>query len=365
VTRVLVARLDSMGDVLLAGPAVRAIADAAEVVMLCGPRGAEAARLLPGVSELLVWDAPWVGDPPVPVSPGAVREVLGVLSASRLDEAIILTSFHQSPLPLALLLRLAGVPRITGASVDYPGSLLDVRLRPGEDLPERLPEPIRARRIAEAAGYRLPDGDDGRLRVRGLPDLAALAGAGTYAVLHPGADAPSRRWPAERFAEAAALLTAEGLRIVVTGGEDERELTASIAAAAPGAIDLGGLLDLRSLAAVLARADVLVAGNTGPAHLAAAVGTPVVSLFSPVVDPACWAPFGVRVSLLGDQSAPCRGTRARVCPVAGHPCLAGVAASAVVAEALRLARIQRLAREDAEARDSGAVRAAEPEEVPA
>jgi ADP-heptose:LPS heptosyltransferase len=73
-----------------------------------------------------------------------------------------------------------------------------------------------------------------------------------------------------------------------------------------------------------------VVGNTGPAHLAAAVGTPVVSLFSPVVPAARWAPYGVPVALLGDQDAPCRGTRARHCPVPGHPCLAGVTAADVV-----------------------------------
>jgi ADP-heptose:LPS heptosyltransferase len=84
------------------------------------------------------------------------------------------------------------------------------------------------------------------------------------------------------------------------------------------------------LAAVLDRACVVVAGNTGPAHLAAAVGTPVVSLFAPVVPAARWAPYGVPTVLLGDQHAPCRDTRARHCPVPGHPCLSGVSPADVV-----------------------------------
>src|SRR5206468_627103 len=85
-----------------------------------------------------------------------------------------------------------------------------------------------------------------------------------------------------------------------------------------------GRLDLPALAATLRGAGVVVAGNTGPAHLAAAVGTPVVSLFAPVVPAVRWAPYGVPVALLGDQDAPCAGSRARVCPVPGHPCLADV-----------------------------------------
>jgi ADP-heptose:LPS heptosyltransferase len=120
--------------------------------------------------------------------------------------------------------------------------------------------------------------------------------------------------------------------VVVTGGRDEREFTALVAGPArPEVADLGGRLDLATLAEVLAGAGAVVVGNTGPAHLAAAVGTPVVSLFSPVVPAARWAPYGVPVVLLGDQHAPCRDTRARHCPVPGHPCLANVGPAEVVA----------------------------------
>jgi ADP-heptose:LPS heptosyltransferase len=81
----------------------------------------------------------------------------------------------------------------------------------------------------------------------------------------------------------------------------------------------------------------VVAGNTGPAHLAAAVGAPVVSLFSPVVPAARWRPFGTRVTLLGDQDAACRDSRSRECPVPGHPCLASVTPETVVEAVVALA----------------------------
>ncbi|MEU6177041.1 glycosyltransferase family 9 protein [Streptomyces coeruleorubidus] len=318
--KALVTRLDSFGDVLLAGPAIRAVAARADTVtLLCGPRGAPAARLLPGVDDILVWDAPWVGLTPPPVGRGEVELLLDTIDA---DTALVLTSFHQSPLPTALLLRLAGVDFIAADSEDYPGSLLDVRHH-------RAPhahEVEAALDLAEAAGF--PQPDDGRPRVLPPPDTAGLTGPEPYVVLHPGASVPARAWSPDRCAEAARDLAAAGHRVVVTGGQGERDLTAYVAGS--HALDLGGRTGAAELAGVLAGAGAVVTGNTGPAHLAAAVGTPVVSLFAPVVPAERWRPYGVPYVLLGDQDAPCVGSRARECPVPGHPCLDTVTAHDVV-----------------------------------
>lgn len=334
--RTLVVRLDGAGDVLLGGPAVRAVAAQSQVTMLCGPHGAEAGALLPGVDDVLTWACPWVlGDPP-PVRAADVAALVEQLPACRFDDAVVLTSFHQSPLPTALLLRLAGVPRIAGASVDYAGALLDVRLRPGETLEEDQPEPERMLAIAAAAGYRLPPGDPGHLAVR--RPQAGLADVGPYLVVHPGAAVAARRWPAGHAARAVELLVERGHRVVVTGGPDERALTAAVAGRAGH--DLGGRTTLVELADVLAGADGVVVGNTAAAHLAAAVATPVVSLFAPVVPAVRWRPYRVPHVLLGDQQAACRDSRARECPVPGHPCLASVTPEEVVAavDALAAAR---------------------------
>ncbi|MFE7648057.1 glycosyltransferase family 9 protein [Streptomyces phaeoluteigriseus] len=323
--KALVVRLDSFGDVLLAGPAVRAVAaGGTHVTMLCGPRGEPAARLLPGVDEVLVWSAPWEGVDPPPVRKADVDALVRRLREAAFDVALVLTSFHQSPLPTALVLRLAGIGRIGADSVDHPGSLLDVRHR-------RLPgrhEAEAALDTAAALGFPPPPGDDGRLRVLPPPDTVALTGNGPYVVVHPGASAPARAWGPDRCAEAVALLTDAGHRVIVTGGPDERDLTRRVSGGT--AVDLGGRTEPRTLAGVLRTADVVVCGNTGPAHLAAAVGTPVVSLFAPVVPAERWGPYGVPSVLLGDQRAPCADSRARHCPVAGHPCLDEVTGQDVV-----------------------------------
>ena len=343
-TRILAVRLDSDGDVLLTGPAIRALADIGTVDLLASPSGAAAARLLPGVHTVLEFNAPWSGFRPPAVDTESTLDLVERLRTSGYDRAVIFTSFHQSPLPMALLARMAGIGHIVGTSMDYPGSLLDVRLKRA-DPPFGGHEVEAALEAAVAAGASRPKHPDLRVRhpLPPPPDQLPVAlRAGGYVVLHPGASVPARGLRADHAGAIAAALAAAGHVVVVTGGPAERQLVAETVAWArrrcPDAtvLDLAGTTDLAGLASVLESADCTVVGNTGPAHLSAAVGTPVVSLFSPVVPAERWRPYGVAVKLLGDQHAPCQGSRARDCPVPGHPCLSGVSGADVVAAVAEL-----------------------------
>jgi HAD superfamily hydrolase (TIGR01662 family) len=313
---VLVARPDSAGDVLITGPAIRAVAAGADrVVLLCGPRGRAAAELLPGVDEIIEWRLPWIDPEPRPVDRNGMDELVARLAAVGADEAVIFTSFHQSALPTALLMRMAGIGRVSAISDDYPGSLLDLRHR----VPLGIPEAERALSLAAAAGFPLPDTDDMALRLRAdRLDATAVEGDG-YVVVHPGSSVEARACPPQRCHDIVEALTAAGHRVVVTGGPGERDLASRVAGTSGE--DLGGRTSLSGLATVIAGARCVVVGNTGPAHLAAAVGTPVVSLFAPTVPFGQWAPFRVPTVRLGDPVAGCRHTRASTCPVPGHPCL--------------------------------------------
>jgi len=314
---VLAVRLDSDGDVLLTGPAVRCLAGAGDPVdLLVSPAGRSAADLLPGVRDVLVFDAPWTGYRPPALSPPALTRLIADLAGRGYRRAVVFTSFHQSPLPMAMLARWAGIEWIAATSVDYPGSLLDLRhVRPtGHEVHAALD-------LARAAGGALPPGDDGRLRVRRpLPPVRHLVPAGPYVVVHPAASVPARSLDPGHARRIVDELARRGRSVLVTG-------TAADAAGGPvgsPAGDLRGRTSLRELAGVLDGADCVVVGNTGPAHLAAAVDTPVVSLFAPVVPAERWAPYGVPAIVLGDQDAACRDSRARRCPIPGHPCLTGV-----------------------------------------
>jgi ADP-heptose:LPS heptosyltransferase len=224
---------------------------------------------------------------------------------------------------------MAGVRTIAAISEDYPGSLLDVRHRVSDD----VHEVTRALSLVETLGYRLPDGDDGRLRVR-RPALGRELPVPyrRYVVVHPGASVPARAWDPRRCAELVRALLSQGERVVVTGGATERELVRYVAGPAHAHVqEAAGAFRLAELVEILAGADAVITGNTGPAHLAAAVGTPVVSLYAPTVPAVRWHPWGINFELLGDQAVPCAGCRARQCSVPGQPCLGGVTVTDVLA----------------------------------
>ena len=283
---------------------------------------------------MIVFEAAWIEANPHAVERAQVDAFVARVAALRIDEAVIFTSFHQSPLPAALLLRLAGVPRIGAISEDYPGALLDVRHR---GIPDDLHEVERALSLARAAGYELPPHDEGRLAMR-VAERNPVARRETYVVVHPGATVPARAWSADANRALVAALAGRGEHVVVTGGAAERALCAYVAG--DEATNLAGATDFVTLARVIADASAIVVGNTGAAHVAAAVGTPVVSLFPPTIPAARFRPWLVPHVLLGDQQIACRGCRARVCPFEGQPCLGGVRVDDVLAAlaALRAAR---------------------------
>jgi heptosyltransferase-2 len=185
----------------------------------------------------------------------------------------------------------------------------------------------------------------GPLRVSLSPQACALAADALRGVdapvvaLAPGARWPNKRWPAERFAAVADALAAEGVRVVLAGGPGDREAFEAFrgAARARVAADLS-FLPLDALAAAIARVQLLVACDSGPVHLATAVGTPVLALFGPT-SPARWGPPPPGRSLsLGLACAPCSNHGGDFCPEGHHRCLGDLAPEAVLATAREMLR---------------------------
>lgn len=350
VQKLLAVRLDALGDVLMTTPALHAAKasnPARHVTLLTSAGGAEAARLVPDVDDVIVYDAPWVKATSVRPGAGPDRQMIRRLAAGRFDAAVIFTVYSQSPLPAAMLCYLADIPRRLAHCRENPYQLLTDWVRERE--PERgvRHEAERQLDLVAAVGWR---SDDRRMRVA-VPDTAAatierrLDAAGLdartrWAVLHPGASAPSRRYPLERFGSVVRALAGRyGWRIVLTGSSDELPLLEPLRAIAPDRIlSLGGELSLAELAALIERAPLLIANNTGPVHVAAAVGTPVVDLYA-LTNPQ-HTPWQVPSRVLS-HDVPCAPCYRSVCPEGHHLCLEGVAPERVVEAALELMRARR------------------------
>jgi ADP-heptose:LPS heptosyltransferase len=171
-------------------------------------------------------------------------------------------------------------------------------------------------------GYQLPPGDDGGLALKDVPPHEAWSAHESYVVVHPGATVAARRWAAKKNARLVRELCERGYAVYVTGSVDEIPLTAYVAGGA--GVDLGGRTTFAQFAAIVRDARAVVCGNTVASHVASAMRTPVVCIFAPTIPAVRFRPWKVAHALLGDQLAPCAGCRARICPVEGQPCLAGI-----------------------------------------
>jgi lipopolysaccharide heptosyltransferase II len=341
---VLAVRLDALGDVVMTGPALRALSaprPGRRLTLLTSPAGAAVARLLPGVDEVIVYEAPWMKASPVRADPGPDVEMIARLAAGRFEAAVIFTAYSQSPLPAALLCVLAGIPRRLAHCHENPYQLLTDWIPDPEPAGGIRHEVRRQLDLAAAVGAGV---EDERLaltippaavgRAAALVEDLGLSGGERWVAVHPGGTAPSRRYPPERFAEVVRGLAAAGVEVVLTGGADDRPLVSDDQRlAGVPTRSLAGRIGVAELAATLACARVLVSNNTGPVHLAAAVGTPVVDLYAQT-NPQ-HTPWSVAHRVLF-HDVPCKYCYRSVCPEGHHDCLRRVAPASVVAATLEL-----------------------------
>lgn len=158
---------------------------------------------------------------------------------------------------------------------------------------------------------------------------------GDFVALMPGAEGgPAKRWPAPAFAELARAILADGLAVVILGGSNDAETTATVAAAAPGAINLGGQTGLGDAIDLIAAAREAVANDTGLMHIAAAVGTPVVGIYGST-SPDDTPPLADAAAIVTHRLA-CSPCHARICPLGHTNCLAEIAPAEILAAIGRL-----------------------------
>jgi len=274
---------------------------------------------------------------------GSVDEVLlrssfladvAALRRGRFDEAWLLPNSFRA----ALLAFGSGARRRIGYATDRRGALLTDALPP----PPGTAHQLRDYDALLAAHAIAPDEDPPRLalpepaarRAEAALAAAGLAGARFVALCPGSAFAATKRWPAERYGALADTLAGRGLPCVLLIGPGERELGARVAASARSALPVVGAdLDPVELAAVLARARCAVTNDSGPMHLAGAVGTPVVAFFG-ATDPGRTGPSGSPSRVL-DRYVFCSPCFRTECPY-GHECMKEIAVADAVSAVLEL-----------------------------
>ena len=342
-SNILAVRLDNLGDVLMTTPALTALATdpSRRVTLLASRSGSALAGHVPALADVITYDCPWIAGPTR--SGQRDRRFLSKLARHRFDGAVIFTVCTQSALPAALLCRMAGIPLRLAHSRENPYALLTDWVRDRDVCTVGMRHEVQ-RQLDLVASVGFMAGDDrlvflchaaDRDSVRRKLALAGGTLARRFVVVHPGSSAASRRYPPDRFGQAAGRIAQlSGAQIVFAGGADDVD-ACTVAQSAMGmpSVSLAGQLSLGELAALIADAQVVVCNNSGPAHLAAAAGTPTVVLYA-LTNPQ-HTPWRVATRVL-NREVPCRDCLRSVCPEGHHACLLGVAADDVAEAALEL-----------------------------
>jgi lipopolysaccharide heptosyltransferase II len=343
VRNLLCVRLDGLGDVLMTTPAIRAFKESlsgCRISLLTSASGVAAAKHVPEIDAAIQFSAPWMKSTGgAPTGDGAL---IDELKKRHFDAAAIFTVYSQNPLPAAYLCYLAGIPRRLGYARENPYQLLTHWQPDPEPAQTVRHEVLRQLALAAAVGCRTSNErlsfavpEAARRRIRGLRLK------NPFVVVHPGASAPSRRYPPEQFGRAMDLLASQtGCEIVFSGDAQERPLVDLVRKSMfVSTRSCAGRLDLGELGALIEAADLLVSNNTGPAHLAAALGTPVVDLYA-LTNPQ-HTPWQVASRVLF-HDVPCRNCYKSVCPKGHNDCLRRVEPERVASAARELLHLPEL-----------------------
>ncbi|HEX2912072.1 MAG TPA: lipopolysaccharide heptosyltransferase II [Chloroflexia bacterium] len=342
---ILCVRLDTLGDILMTTPAIRALKEAKagrRITLLTSEPGAVAARLVPEIDEIIIYDAPWLKATAPRASSQPEYAMIEHLRQRGFDAAVIFTVYSQNPLPSAFLCYMADIPLRLAHCHENSYQLLTHWVND--------PEPARGirhevQRQLDLVATVEAKTDDVRMSLRfeerdrqhAFEMLASLNLdlARPWTIIHPGSTATSRRYAPESFAAAARILALKyGFQVLFTGTSSEHELVSQIQESmGVPSVSLVDNLSLAELAALIALAPVLISNNTGPVHVAAAVGTPVVDLYA-LTNPQ-HTPWAVPCRVL-NHDVPCKYCYKSVCPEGHHNCLRLVTPEEVVAATLDL-----------------------------
>lgn len=334
-------------------PAIRALKTAQpdrRITLMTSTAGSAIAPLIPELDDWMVYDAPWLKATAPRQDSTPEYDQIAQLRQAGFDAAVIFTVYSQNPLPSAFLCYMAGIPLRLAHCHENPYQLLTDWIKDPEPEQFTRHEVRRQLDLVAQVGGRVEAEDldnpfpnrlslrvsqSVRQRVQSLLNRMGIDLDRPWIVIHPGATAPSRRYPPEGFAIVARKLVQDAaMQVVFTGTPPEQELVESIRfLMGVPSYSLVDRLCLEELAALLQLSPLLISNNTGPVHIAAAVGTPVVDLYA--LTNLQHTPWGIPHRVLF-HDVPCRQCYKSICPEGHHHCLRLVEPELVVQAALEL-----------------------------
>ena len=286
---ILCVRLDNMGDLLMSGPAIKAVKEAfqSNITVLTSSKAKGLANVLPFIDEVMVFDSPWMKLPEQDRK--GFMNLVENIRMRNFDGCIIFTVYSQNPMPAILLAYLAGIPLRLAYCRENPYDLLTDWLPDPEPYSVIRHQVRRDLKLVESIGA-LSSNDDLDFPIDEVAELRTtrkLSGMGIkinmpFLVFHCGVSEPKRQFPAYLWIQAANLAAETfGWPILFTGSAEEISYIRSIQSEVSAkTFLLAGELDLNEFAVVLNQAQSIVSVNTGTIHLAAALKTPLVVLYA-------------------------------------------------------------------------------------
>ncbi len=325
--------LDHLGDVVFTTPAVSSLRLAypkAEITVFVGPWARDIYLFNPKVDKVEVFEASWF-------SRAGGGEGLFSLSRKLKSGNFDLAIDFRGDLRHIFAMWLAKVPLRLGYGITGGGFLLTVK----PDYPFEKHAVEKHLTLVEALGLGVLQrslevfvSSEARERVEKL--LKEKNIEGDFLIIHPGAGSQAKKWPLENFFEVGKKLRDEGFSIVITGSQGEKDEAQNLAESiGSSAVSVAGELSLAELIALISQAQLFIAGDTGPLHLASALGTPFVAVYSGTNQPELWGPWQGNYILL-KQEVSCAPCGKKFC--SDKKCLALIKPAEVVEKVMTLAR---------------------------
>ena len=287
--KILCIRADNMGDVIMSGPALRALKTSfsCSITLLTSSMGSIITPMMPEIDETIIYNLPWIKSNEV-VDADKCVELIALLKSYSFDAAIIFTVYSQNPLPTALVTYMAGIPLRLAYCRENPYGLLT------DWVPDKEPYSFIRHQVERdlALVKRIGVVTDNDLLQLQIPQSAAVNAAkkiaelniisGSYIIIHPGVSEAKRRYPVSMWIQALRkVYESSGLQMLITGTTNEAIMAGEIHEACKSFTTVTcGLFSMEEFTAAIAYAALVISVNTGTVHIASAVQTPVVVLYA-------------------------------------------------------------------------------------